>query len=195
MATASLAGLRGPRPRRLARAVARLTAAPLLALLAGAGAAPAAEWHEAYRDGMNALAQGQPQRAVTLLEYAASQRPRPGRNVITYGTNVEARYYPYLHLAEAYLQVSDLAGARSAVSRSEKWGVEPAEERRRLAARVDELAARLAPPPTAPSAPPTAPPAPLPEAAPPTTQPATLAAVPSPEPPRAAGPDDRTALR
>ena len=71
--------------------------------------------------------------------------------------HVEARYYPYLRLAQAYLQVHDLAGARSALSRSEKWGVEPVEERRELAARVDELAARLAPPPTAPpSAAPTA---------------------------------------
>src|SRR5688500_483234 len=91
------------------------------------GPAAAAEWHEAYRDGVNALAQGQPMRAVALLEFAASQRPRPGRNILTYGTNVEARYYPYLRLGEAYLQVNDLAGARSAVARSEKWAVEPAD--------------------------------------------------------------------
>jgi hypothetical protein len=128
-------------------------------LLCGAGPAAAAEWHEAYRDGVNALAQGEALRAVTLLEYAASQRPRPGRNVVTYGTNVEARYYPYLRLAEAYLQVRDLAGARSALSRSAKWAAEPAEERRRLAAQVDELAARLAPPVTVPSPPPAAAPA------------------------------------
>jgi hypothetical protein len=146
----------------------------LLVLLGGAGPARAAEWHEAYRDGVNALAEGQPMRAVTLLEYAASQRPRPGRNVVTYGTNVEVRYYPYLRLAEAYLQVNDLAGARSAVTRSEKWGVEPAEERRQLATRVDELAARLAPPPTPP---PSAAPTPAAaEPAPPTTLPAPVEA-------------------
>ena len=28
-------------------------------------------------------------RAVGLLEYAVSQRPQPGRDVVTYGTNVE----------------------------------------------------------------------------------------------------------
>ena len=192
MATASLAGLRGPRPRRLARAVARLTAAPLLALLAGAGAAPAAEWHEAYRDGVNALAQGQAMRAVTLLEYAASQRPRPGRNVVTYGTNVEPRYYPYLRLAEAYLQVHDLAGARSAMGRSEKWAVEPVEERRKLAARVDELAARLAPPPIAPPSAAPAPSAALPERSPAVTPPAAVeASQGAADPAQSAHPDDR----
>jgi hypothetical protein len=123
----------------------------LCSLLWWAAPAAAAEWHEAYRDGVNALAQGQPMRAVTLLEFAAGQRPQPGRNVVTYGTNVEARYYPYLRLAEAYLQVRDLAGARSALARSAKWAIEPAEERRRLAAQVEELAARLAPPAVLPS--------------------------------------------
>jgi hypothetical protein len=127
-------------------------------------------------------------RAVTLLEYAASQRPRPGRNVVTYGTNVEPRYYPYLRLTEAYLQVHDLAGARSALSRSEKWDVEPVEERRKLAARVDELTARLAPPPTVP------PSSAAPEPAPPTTLPAPVAALPSAEPPRAGGVDERAIL-
>ena len=96
----------------------------LSGLLGWAASAAAAEWHEAYRDGVNALTQGQPMRAVTLLEYAASQRPQPGRNVVTYGTNVEAQYYPYLRLAQAYLQVRDLAGARSAINRSAKWAGE-----------------------------------------------------------------------
>ena len=136
-----------------------------LTLLWWAAPAAAAEWHEAYRDGVAALAQGQPLRAVTLLEYAASQRPQPGRNVVTYGTNVEARYYPYLRLAEAYLQVHDLAGARSAVERSTRWAREPAEERRKLAAQVEELAVRLAPPVTAPPA--TAPSAQVAASAPP----------------------------
>jgi protein kinase-like protein/PEGA domain-containing protein len=162
----------------------------LSCLVFWAAPATAAEWHEAYRDGVNALAQGQPMRAVALLEYAASQRPRPGRNIVTYGTNVESRYYPYLRLAEAYLQVHDLAGARSAVSRSEKWAVEPAEERRRLAAQVDELAARLAPPATVPSVAPAA----APSERPPVT---TLSAAPvqrgdtAAEPTHAGHPDDR----
>ena len=135
---------------------ARAIAWMLSGLLGWAASAAAAEWHEAYRDGVNALTQGQPMRAVTLLEYAASQRPQPGRNVVTYGTNVEAQYYPYLRLAQAYLQVRDLAGARSAINRSAKWAAEPAEERRRLAAQVEELAARLAPPAALPSPPPVA---------------------------------------
>src|SRR5688500_1964808 len=152
----------------------------LSCLLSCAAPATAAEWHEAYRDGVNALAQGEPLRAVTLLEYAASQRPQPGRNIVTYGTNVEARYYPYLRLAQAYIQVRDLAGARSAIRRSEKWAAEPVTERRHLAAQVEELAARLAPPASIPT--PSADPAPVPRGWPETTTtesaPSTLAALP-----------------
>ena len=181
--------------------------AGILWLVAWAAPAAAAEWHEAYRDGVNALAQGHPERAVTLLEYAASQRPQPGRNIVTYGTNVESHYYPYLRLAEAYVQMRDLAGARSAISRSARWAAEPAEERRRLVAQVEELAARLAPPAALPSPPPvtaaaqpaTAPPiaveSPRPEAAdahagrPPE---GTVATVPPPPGPLAT-PEPRTA--
>ena len=116
----------------------------------------AQEWYEAYGDGVKALAQGRGDRAVFLLEYAVSRHAQPGRNVVTYGTNVVPQYYPYLRLAEAYLQQRDVAGARSALKRSETWGREPEEERRRLAARADELAVRLAPPvaATTPSPPP-----------------------------------------
>src|SRR5688572_4266435 len=99
-----------------------------------AEAVSAQEWHESYRDGVKALSQGQPARAVGLLEGAVAARPRPGRNVITYGTNVVERYHPYLHLAEAYLALRDLGGARSALRRSETWALEPVEERKRIAA-------------------------------------------------------------
>lgn len=54
-----------------------------LVLGAGAASVQAQEWHEAYRDGVKALAQGQPARAVSLLEYAAGRRPQPGRDVVT----------------------------------------------------------------------------------------------------------------
>jgi hypothetical protein len=122
-----------------------------------AAEASAQEWYESYGEGVKALAQGRADRAISLLEHAAGQRPQPGRNVVTYGTNVVAQYHPYLRLGEAYLQQRDLAGARSALKRSETWAVEPADERRRLAARIDELAARLNPPPpaTTPAPPPT----------------------------------------
>jgi hypothetical protein len=154
-----------------------------LMLLAGARTAPAQEWHEAYRDGVRALAQGQPARAVSLLEYAVSRRPQPGRDVLTYGTNVERRYYPYLRLADAYLQLRDLAGARSALERSKTWGREPPEERRRLAAQVDDLATRLAtPPPAAAATPVPTTPTPIatPVAATPAAPPPTVAASPAP---------------
>jgi hypothetical protein len=133
---------------------------PSVLLVIGAPFAGAQEWHEAYRDGLKALAQNQPARAVGLLEYAVSQRPQPGRDVVTYGTNVERQYYPYLNLAEAYLRLHDLAGVRSALKRSETWAREPAEERRRLAAQLDALVAAAAtPPPVVPSPAATAPPA------------------------------------
>src|SRR5437773_5735815 len=154
----------------MARPGALLLLLVLLALVAAL--ARAEEWHEAYRNGVNALARGQGARAVELLERAAAQRPQPGRNVITYGTNVEERYYPYLRLAEAHLLLRNLEGARAALKRSESWGGEPAPERARLLAQVEEAAARLAtPPPT------TAPP---PERAPPTTE---AAPTPTPVPP------------
>jgi hypothetical protein len=151
----------------------------------------AQEWHEAYRTGLRALADGQAQRAVSLLEYAVSQRPQPGRNVITYGTNVEARYYPYLRLAEAYLRLNDLAGARSALKRSERWGSEPAADRERLAAQVEAAAARAAPPAPRPvlTAVPTIPPQPPATVAPPERPSETPAAgVASPPPAAAAAP-------
>ena len=148
--------------------------------------ARAEEWHEAYRNGVNALARGQGARAVELLERAAAQRPQPGRNVITYGTNVEERYYPYLRLAEAHLLLRNLEGARAALKRSESWGGEPAAERARLLAQVEEAAARLATPPPTRTPPPTTEAAPTPTPVPPPTpSPAT------PEPARAAEPVHR----
>src|SRR6266511_4356277 len=111
--------------------MARPGALPFLLVLLALVAilARAEEWHEAYRNGVNALARGQGERAVELLERAAAQRPQPGRNVVTYGTNVEQRYYPYLRLAEAYLLLRNLEGARSSLKRSESWGGEPAAAR------------------------------------------------------------------
>jgi Protein kinase domain/PEGA domain len=146
---------------------------PSLLFLVSAPSAGAQEWHEAYRDGLKALAQNQPARAVGLLEYAVSQRPQPGRDVVTYGTNVERQYYPYLKLAEAYLRLHDLAGVRSALKRSETWAREPAEERRRLAAQLDALVAAAATPaPAVPSPVATAPPAAAPAEPPPSALPA-----------------------
>jgi hypothetical protein len=156
-----------------------------LALTLLASAARAQEWHEAYRNGVRALADGQAQRAVTLLEYAASQHPRPGRNVITYGTNVEPRYYPYLRLAEAYLRLNDLAGARSALKRSESWGLEPAPERSRLAGEVEAAAARAAPaaPVAAPTVSPPATPVAVATPTPTPTSPPATSVAPAVEPP------------
>ena len=60
---------------------------------------------ELYASGEQALRNGQPQRAVGLLQRAIQKRPQPGLAVPTYGTNFEPRYFPYFRLAEAYLRV------------------------------------------------------------------------------------------
>jgi hypothetical protein len=88
--------------------IGRRLAVALLVPAACAASAGAQEWHESYRDGVKALSQGQPARAVVLLEAAAAKRPQPGRNVITYGTNVVQRYHPYLRLAEAHIALRDV---------------------------------------------------------------------------------------
>jgi len=75
-----------------------------------------------------ALARGDHARAAEALQRAATLRPEPGRNVLTYGTNVEPRYFPYLRLAEARLALGQLDAAREALERSAAWGTrEPAE--------------------------------------------------------------------
>ncbi len=153
----------------------------LAGLWAAAPPAAAEEWHEAYRAGVQALGRGNAQAAVTALKRAIAMRPEPGRNVLTYGTNFEPRYFPYLRLAEAHLALGQIAEARAALEASAARDVEPAAERQGLLARVESAAeARRPPPPTVAAAPPP-PPATVPPVteppAPPTTT--TLAAAPT----------------
>ena len=89
----------------------RAAALALVAFLA-AVPCPAEEWHEAYRAGLAALARGDHARAAEALQRSIAARPEPGRNVLTYGTNVEPRYFPYLRLAEARLGLGQLPAAR-----------------------------------------------------------------------------------
>jgi SSS family transporter len=89
------------RPRALGRMPGSAAAAVVVGLgvlLAGAPAR-AQDWHEAYRAGVAALARGDHSRAAQELRRAIALHPEPGRNVLTYGTNVEPRYFPYLRLA------------------------------------------------------------------------------------------------
>jgi len=186
-------------PRRARSAVAPAVLAALVHL--AGSSATAQDWHEAYRAGVAALARGDAARAVTLLERAIQAGPEPGRNVVTYGTNVEARYYPFLRLAEAHLLLGDLDAARGALARSAARGGEPAEERARIAARIEAAAERARPrspapremPPAEAAAPvPPSLPAPPPSPPPPSPTPAARAASPAArgsEPPaREAGP-------
>jgi tRNA A-37 threonylcarbamoyl transferase component Bud32 len=175
----------------------RLAGAALgLGLLLSPCASQAEEWHEAYRAGIEALARGDAARAAGALRRAIALHPEPGRNVVTYGTNLEPRYFPYLRLAEACLAQGQLDAAREALQRSAAWGDrEPAADREKLLARLEAARApQPASPPAAPQPTAAAPPAstlPLP---PPSANVAleTPAPVPTPmespraEPPRVA---------
>jgi len=171
------------RPRATAPAAVVVAGCALLAAPAGAQ-----DWHEAYRAGVASLARGEPERAAGELQRAIRLRPEPGRNVVTYGTNLEPRYFPYLRLAEAWLALGRLDAAREALERSASWGSrEPADERQALAARVEAAAAARRPPPTPPPAPtptpvPTPTPAPTPVPTPPATPPPAPVADPAPTP-------------
>ena len=150
----------------------------------------AQEWYDLYADGVAALRGGQAQRAVGLLQRAIQKRPQPGTGVPTYGTNFEPRYFPYLRLAEAHLKLEAYEEARKVLETSARLGVEPAEERAALVAKVSSAldAKRPAPDPTpAPATAPISPPAVVPPPPPPTTAAAQVAppatsppAVPSP---------------
>jgi hypothetical protein len=173
-------------PRALGRVPGSAAAAVVVGLGVLLSSAPAAaqDWHEAYRAGLAALARGDHARAAQELRRAIALHPEPGRNVLTYGTNFEPRYFPYLRLAEASLALGQLDAAREALERSAAWGArEPAEERQALTAR---LAAASAPKTAAPP-PATATPAPVPPPATPAPTPApTATPTVAPEPPPAA---------
>jgi hypothetical protein len=119
----------------------------------------AQEWHELYAGGVAALRNGQPGKAADLLRRAIQKRPQAGRDVPTYGTNFEPRYFPYLRLAEACLLLGAHEEARKALETSAHQGVEPADERAALVARVSAAIEAKRPPPE-----PT--PAPVPASAP-----------------------------
>ena len=164
----------------------RAAAALILVLSSWSTSAAAQDWHEAYRAGVSAMARGEHARAVEALRRAVALRPEPGRNVLTYGTNVEPRYFPYVRLAESHLALGQLDEAREALTTAARWGKEPADERQRLMARLEALSQPKAAPP-APTPPATAP-VPLPTPAPIETPVPTAAPPATLEPPRAEAP-------
>ncbi len=101
------------------------------------------EWHDDYRQGVKALAQHRPAQAVAFLERAVVKRPQPGVNVVTYGTNVEEHYFPYLRLAAAYLAVGRPDAANAALRLSAQYGVEPAAERERVRVQIEAALANV----------------------------------------------------
>jgi protein kinase-like protein/PEGA domain-containing protein/tetratricopeptide repeat protein len=162
--------------RALQSGALRLGAVLIIGLLLVPAAAGAQQWDEAYRAGLTALARGDHARAADAFKRAIALRPEPGRNILTYGTNVEARYFPYLHLADAYLGLGQLEAAREALDKSASFGErEPASERHKVAVRLDAAFAQRRPP--APTPPPTLTPTPV--ATPPSETPAPPAPAPS----------------
>jgi len=165
----------------------------VFALLALGGVQPrgvsAQQWHELYTGGLAALRKGQAPRAVELLKRAIEERPQPGVQVPTYGTNFEPQYFPYLRLAEAFLLLEASEDAAEALQASARFGVEPAEERAALEARVRALVEARQPPPEAaptPEATPTpepTPPPPPPAEPEPTPAPVAEVAPPAPDAP------------
>ena len=183
------------------RAVRAAVAVALAVVAGNAARADAQEWHESYRAGVAALQRGDAARAVTSLRRAITLRAEPGRNVQTYGTNMEPRYFPYLRLAEAHLAQGNLDGAREALRLSAVWGTrEPAADRDALLAKVEAAAAARRPtaalvptpaPEPAAAAPPSSPVPPASTApVPAATVAAQATAVARPEAPR---PSDRPA--
>ena len=157
----------------------------LVLVLALARMLAAEEWFDAYEKGLLALRQKQGAKAAEAFERAIRQRPEPGVNILTYGTNRLDRYHPYLRLAEARLLAGEPQKAREALERSESKGREPAEARAKLSAQVEATLekARLAAATPAPAPPPATlapPPSTVAMALPPTTLAPTAAPVPAP---------------
>ena len=136
-----------------------------------------ADWFDAYEKGVQALARRDAPQAVKHLEAAVQDRPEPGTNILTYGTNRIGRYYPYLRLAEAHLLAGSLEKALAVLEVSDSFHREPAAERASLRAKIESAtlavaAARPSPAPPVEPARSTLPPArspalsPLPDAAP-----------------------------
>ena len=151
---------RAPSPGHQRSVIVGLALGLMLAASAGAQ-----DWDEAYRGGLAALARGDHARAADAMRRAIALHPEPGRNVLTYGTNIEPRYFPYLRLAEALLGLGRLDEAGDVLARSSAWGTrEPDDERRALATRLAAAvaASRPAPPPPVVAAPTAAPTAPAP---------------------------------
>ena len=141
----------------------------------------AQEWHELYSDGVAGLRNGQAQEAVGLLARAIEEQPEPGVLVPTYGTNFVPQYFPYLRLAEAYLLLDAVEDAAETLLVSARLGIEPADERQALEARVSAAIAARQP---APEADPEPGPAEEPTAAPTrplTPEPAVAPAAPEPD--------------
>lgn len=128
-----------------------------LALLLAPASALAQEWYDHYERGVAALKRRQPIVAAAAFQRAAQRQSTPGQNLVTYGTNRIAEYYPYVRLAEALAMAGDVELARRALERSEASGKEPAAMRAAVIRMLEEAQRAAAPtPPLTTSTPPPA---------------------------------------
>jgi len=100
---------------------ARVLVVAALCWSAGLSLALGAEWYESYEKGVKALDSGKFADAVRELEAALAVRPEPGASVKTYGVRF-IKYYPYFHLAKAYMGLGQNEKARELLLASEKRG-------------------------------------------------------------------------
>lgn len=141
-----------------------MTVRPAVIALLGVSTLGAQTWYtfySAYEDGLAAQKRGQHALALQAFDRAVALQPKPGTKVATYGLNFLAAYHPYLRLAESALAMGDLARAEAALGESARFGVEPAQARQALLARIGEQREAARPAPLKPQPPPEPAPQPL----------------------------------
>ena len=126
----------------------------LLLVNAGSPLLARGEWYDHYENALEALEQGEPTRAIDLLQAAVSRRQRTGY-FRTYGNNY-VRYVPHFYLGVAHHDAGDCEEALRSFERSDaakETAAVPALESTLRSLRT-ACEARLQPPPESLPAPP-----------------------------------------
>ncbi len=89
----------------------------LLLVIAGSPLLARGEWYDHYENALEALEQGEPTRAIDLLQAAVSRKKRSGY-LRTYGNNY-VRYVPHFYLGVAHNDAGDCERALTSFERSD----------------------------------------------------------------------------
>ena len=92
-------------------------------------------FYAAWEDGRDAEHRQRFEAALAAYQRAAELRPRSAAQVLIYGNNLLAGYYPYTRIARCALELSRWESAEKALAQAEREG-EPREERLALALRL-----------------------------------------------------------